>query len=503
MTPRFLLFCLVYFLSQSDLLADDTLVSKANQTVKEFRRNIEQITNWCKKHHLETEARFAQSALLPQFSDKICIPRYPLKQATLAIEKGVPKKLPPHCTQYLTDKMPERPDVKWTDAQLVHSYLVFLREEMSNDLAALAKKACKQGRGTLAAQLAMAALHANPDNEKLRAAFGYVKYKDEWRSPWEVKKLKDGFVDHPQFGWIPSKLVGKYENGQRYYKGNWISVEEDAQFHSKMENAWVIESEFYRLATNHSIEGGVQLRRKLEHFYRAWRMLFFRFYATDEQLANYFSGNITPQIPEYRHLMRIYRNKEEFRRERKEDETVGGRYVGSERCCFFSFGNGDHVPFGMMFHEGTHQLFAEINGQKHRYGDSNNYWIVEGVADFMATFTIEQNYYTVGDRNMGRIWAAKKLWKDEKKLLPLSDLIEFNGTRKWTTEPYEDLGSLYNQTAGRFYYLMFADSGVYRDEMIVYLWMVYNKKDTANTFQQLFKMTPAECDRKYQNFLEE
>jgi hypothetical protein len=482
--------------------AEERLISKSNQAAKEFRQKIEQIADWCHKHNLEDEALFAKSVLLTKYPDRICIPRYPLKQGVLAVEKGVPSNLPPEYVRYLTGKTEERPEIKWTDQQLVRRYIATLREEYSKDLAAYAKAACKQGRGTLATQLAAAALHTDPDNIKLRAAFGFVKYKDEWRTPWEAKKRKDGFIDHPQFGWLPEKYVKQYESGQRYYKGQWISAEKDAELHSVIKNGWVIESEFYLLATNHSLEGGVQLRQKLEHLYRAWRMLFYRYYATDEQLANYFSGNITPQIPKYRHKIVVYRNRDEFLKERNVDETTGGHYAGSEHCCFFSF-QGGNTPYGTMFHEMTHQLFAEIDGNKVGYGYPYNYWIVEGVADFMSTFRMEEHFYTVGNNNMHRIPVAKRIWKDEAKTLPLADLLEFNGSRKWTTKPYENIGSLYAQSASRFQYLMFADGGQYRDAMLVYLWMVYNRKDTRDTFQQLFKMTPNEFENKFRQFLEE
>ena len=486
--------------------AQGTLITNANKAAEEFRQSLESVAVWCDRRGLKEEAAFARSAILPQYPDRMCIPKFPLEQGTLALEKGIPKSLPRDCVAYVTGADDERPEGKtWTDAQMARSYLVSLREKYAKDLSMMAKVACRQARGTLATQLAMAALHANPDHPQLRAAFGFVKYKNQWRTPWEVKMLKDGYVDHPRFGWLPKSHLEKYEAGQRYYKDRWISAEEDARLHANYKNGWVIESEHYLIATTHSIEEGVRLRNQLEHFYRAWKMIFYRYAATDEELASYFSGKVTPKIPAYRHKIVVYRDRAEFMRETRSD--AGGFYYTGDKCCHFYAHGPDqsdrekNATLGTMYHEATHQLFSEIEGQVKWGGSKQNYWIIEGVAVFMESFRQQDGFYTVGNRNAWRVEQARQLWREKKIGLSMSEMLDVNSA-VWKKFMDDEAINLYSQVAGIFQFLMFADGGRYRDPLIVYLQQVYDDKDTPRTFQQLLKLMPEEFDEKYRQSMD-
>ena len=51
---------------------------------------------------------------------------------------------------------------------------------------------CEPARPGLAFDLAMAAIQANPDYEPVRRLLGYQKFRDQWRTLYEAKKLRDG-----------------------------------------------------------------------------------------------------------------------------------------------------------------------------------------------------------------------------------------------------------------------------------------------------------------------
>jgi len=59
----------------------------------------------------------------------------------------------------------------------------------------------------------------------------YQKYFDRWYTAYDVKKLRSGFVWSDKFGWLPKAYFRRYEEGQRFYDGRWISAAEDEKLH--------------------------------------------------------------------------------------------------------------------------------------------------------------------------------------------------------------------------------------------------------------------------------
>ena len=56
---------------------------------------------------------------------------------------------------------------------------------------------------------------------------GFVKQRDAWRTPFEIRQLGAGKVWHDKFGWLPRAHVERYEQGQRYYAGRWMPAAEE------------------------------------------------------------------------------------------------------------------------------------------------------------------------------------------------------------------------------------------------------------------------------------
>ena len=80
----------------------------------------------------------------------------------------------------------------------------------------LAKKCSSQGYATYAVELYMLALRENPQNVTIRKIIGNTPFQNRWATRFEIKMIREGKVDHPDFGWIPQKHVAKYERGYRY-----------------------------------------------------------------------------------------------------------------------------------------------------------------------------------------------------------------------------------------------------------------------------------------------
>ena len=516
-TERRLILFALFFLPTATLHAatSDSLRQTAQQATVDYRNDLEKLADWAVKQGLRAEAAQTRAAVLPSAPDKIYLPSFPLAVGTLDLPQGLPNALPKkYATPFLSNASEESvtdSTIELTPRNVWTIQFRTLRLNYAKRLQLLAKSAVKDQYGSLAIQLALAGLHANPDHEGFRTVFGFTKYKGEWRTPWEVERLKKDFVDHERFGWIPRKAVERYEKGERYYNGEWISAEEDAYRHSVIEHGWKIETEHYDLTTNHSLEEGVRMIRQNEHLYRAWKLLFFRYMATDAQLATLFNGKMVP-APLDRHKIVIYRDRDGFLKAEKsrgvkDPERFGGRYRGNNKggCCYF-YVTGSLTT---MYHEATHQLFHET---KKIAGDqmlstvsknerSLNTWLVEGVAMLMETLQVDASgYYVIGNRNSGRIRSAKRSLQEERFFPSFSELADIDG-REWGT--HDEMGSLYNQSAAMFHFLMFHDHGRLRDPLVVLLRLHYERKDTRASIVQLTEMNYEELDTAFKNFLKE
>ncbi len=70
----------------------------------------------------------------------------------------------------------------------------------------------------------------------------------------------------------------------------WIDAANDAKLHAEITTGWDIETEHYRIRTNHSIEAAVALGVKLENLHRLWRQIFLGYYSSEADVEALFSG---------------------------------------------------------------------------------------------------------------------------------------------------------------------------------------------------------------------
>ena len=448
----------------------DELISGARQAKTDYRRAIERLAD-----QNPDEANRIRSVLPPSESDRIYLPRLPLEFG--AAKKGpVPFEL---CERYADDQ--------------------FRR----------AKLAAEKNRGNLAMQLAITAVEANPDHEEIRKLLGFKLYENRWRTRWEVERLQKGFVDHPVFGWIPEEHVRGYEAGERFVKNRWVSVDEEAELRANINNGWEVDTEHYYLRTNHSLEEGVRLSRRLEHLYRAWKLLFFRYQLSDETLSKMFKDGTTSGVPP-RHRVRLYRNKEDYianlrniEPNTKNLELSGGYYHPGSRTAYFFPVDDTMDEFyaeyvrKTPYHEGTHQLFQETRLARSP-GLTANFWLVEGIAMFMETFRIEENHYVIGDNSDVRLEAARRHKHEHNFYVPFERLVRFDRN---SFQLYPEMQRLYSQTAGVTHFLMLAENGRYRDGVVQLLRLLYVGTDRFDSLVRLTGGSFQQLDEEYDRFL--
>lgn len=455
------------------------LTKAIQETRAKYAKDLAALADWAEQQGLAKEAKQTRGWLSPQEPCKLYLAKLPE-----AI--GPPK--PP------TDGRPEQ--AEWGQR------FWRLRQEQAAALWELARRAVRSGRPSLAVQLLLTAAREDPDHEDIRRVLGYQPYQGAWRTDYEVRKLRAGQVWHERFGWLPKSHVPRYEQGQRFYQGRWISADEDARLHSDIHHGWDIETEHYLIRTNHSLEAGATLGVKLERLYRVWRELFFRYYASEAQMASWFNRQAKTQsagLPQYKVV--YFRNRDEYNAALREaipqiDKTIGLYFAGTRRCYFFA---GDEFEDRTLLHEATHQLFHESRPVSPQAGQAANFWIVEGAAMLMETLKEEDDWLVLGGWEDQRIQAARYRLLEENFYVPLAEFCTY-GMEKLQSDPR--IATLYSQAAGLTHFLVFYDGGRYRDALIEYLRAVYSGRDDPGTLARLTQTSYAELDRQYRAYMQ-
>jgi hypothetical protein len=305
----------------------------------------------------------------------------------------------------------------------------------------------------------------------------------------------------PRFGWLPKAYVKRYEAGQRYLSGKWISAEEDTRRRQEIRLGWEIDTEHYHIRTNHSLEAGVALGEKLERLYRLWQQMFLRFYASESDVQAWFDGRSRPmQGPTRRHEVVYFRNRDDYNRALSPtvpgvEKSIGYYSQPLAKAHFFAGPDSDDAT---IYHGATHQLFLETRPVPPDVGTRANWWIIEGIATYMETLKIEDGFYSLGGFDNDRMLAARYRLLHDKFYVPLADFCNY-GMLKWQSDP--DVPKLYSQAAGLTQFLIHYDHGRYRDALVAYLAAIYSGRDTHAILSQLTGVSYATLDEQYQEFM--
>jgi hypothetical protein len=411
-----------------------------------------------------------------------------------------------------------------------------LRRGEAEELFALAQTALKSKQYALAFELARETVRENPDHEAARRVLGDRKHGDQWVSSEAARRLDVGQVWSDDFGWLPANQLSHYQNGQRYYRENWINAAEDARLHSNIHNGWNVESEHYLVVTNYSLEEGVKLAKRLEMLYDVWRQVFVQYYAKPAQVEQWFTaaGSATrpsepsaaeaaakentagelsvastaPMTPHKLHQVVYFHDKQQYvdalKPAQAQIEMSIGYYSDSARSAYFFASDDAYV--GTLYHEGTHQLFRETPPATVDPGRKNNFWIVEAIACYMESLTEHRvlgnetygSYITLGGENAGRIPAARKRLLDDNFYVPLRELAACGMS---DLQHDSRLPAIYSQISGQAWFLMHADQSRYRGALMNYLIAIYTGHAGVDTLEKLTGEKFEQLDHQYREFL--
>ena len=330
-----------------------------------------------------------------------------------------------------------------------------LRRDQATALYEMARRAVQTGQAGLAFDLAMAAIQADPDYEPVRRLFGYQKFRDQWRTLYEVKKLRAGFVWSDKFGWLPKAHLRRYEEGQRYCDGRWISAAEDARRHRDIQLRLGRRNRALHDPHRPQHRGrrgaGREARTALSPLAADVHPLLClggRRGGAVRRPAQAAAGPAAAQ----RGLLPRPRRLQPFaaRPTMPNIEITVGVYRDQPRRAYFFAGKDSDDR--TLYHEATHQLFHESRPVAPNVGRKANFWIVEGIAMYMESLRQEDGYYVLGGFDDQRMHAAQYRLLHDNFYVPLDEFTGY-GMEQLQNDPR--IATLYSQAAGLTNFLIY------------------------------------------------
>lgn len=459
-------------------------------------------------------------------------------EATAALRDQLshPELLPEPSSQ-VQSELPE----SVTDEQSWEVQLRAARKQSAGELYTLARSALRAGFPSLAFSLTGDVVRLDPDHRFARGVLGYQLFMDperrgeagysgEWISLFE-KQMRSGRspqVRHPQFGWIPSANVNRYEQGLRPWKGDWISAEREAEFRRDFRNAWEVPSEHFLVKTNVSLEAGLELSEKLETFHGWLQQNFAAFFDTPKSLQERFEKALRTSSARRGKPLEVhyYASREEYQKRVQGKVPPGletnGLYWQPDRTCYFYL-KPQGPDFTTLFHEATHQILDVHTTEARRVAsrmlalqrrqqpqewvlcERANFWLIEGIACYFESFMVDEGgNISVGDPGCVRFDTARQRMLDPAYYFYLP-AREFFALGRDGFQRHPQISPLYTQSSGFVHFLMHYEDGLYRDDLIELLAEIYRPDaehpEADPNFSQIAEVGWTELDRQYREHM--
>ena len=383
-----------------------------------------------------------------------------------------------------------------------------LRREHGTFLVRLAQEAAAAGNAGLAIPLLYESLYCDGNLAKARQILGQKKLAGKWVSLETAARMNRGEIWSQEYGWLSENALDRYKQGERLYRGKWISEKEDIRRHRQMRNGWKVETDHYEVTTNLSLQAGVKLAQELEAFYNVWSQLFADYYFSSQLLEKQVLQTNDPPVNRKKYKVHYFRNRAEYdlalaRIQPGISGKTLGVYIEKIKTAYFfapAEDNKEEESLSQItiWHEATHQLFAERIATRKVSGLKNNFWIVEGIACFMETLHQEEQGWRLGGPMAGRLAAARIRLERDHFYVPFAEMVTLGAKAMLSNPQYR---TLYTQAAGQAAFLMTARHGRFRQTAIEYLRRVYRGQAKLGTLALLTGIPLTTLDRDYREFL--
>ncbi len=390
-----------------------------------------------------------------------------------------------------------------------------LRQEYAQELYMLSRRALRARHPSLAFHLIREVAWHNPDHPHARQLLGYVRRGNHWVTPYADLMLQRGNVWDERYGWLPASHVERYASGQRYFKNQWMSAEEEAALRHDFRNAWEVTSDHFVITTNQSLERGVELSVALEALHGFVLREFAAFFNSPQQMQALFEGGRQDAgLRARRHDVHYYQSRQEFifRLEARQPgvEVSNGLYLPNDRTAY-SFHNPEDTDTTQetLFHEVTHQLLGESQRKVPTdLGHQANFWLIEGIACYMESFTFGgMGQANAGDPQHPRIVAARHRLLDRNFYIPLAKFTAMGMREFQTPQQMDTLRGYYSQASGLTHFFLHYEDGLYRDALIEHLAQIYSPiarvRSQPQSLAELTGVPFDVLDRQYVSYITE
>jgi hypothetical protein len=446
---------------------------------------------------LEELARVCDEKKFPDAAAQIRLLARPVDSSELRLS-AIPRMAQPR----LPPDLP--PDERYWQAQLR-----FHQQAYAKELYALSRQALGAGHVSFAVDLIREIVRYDSDHAQARKILGFVPSGDEWVSAFEAEMAKQKKVWTDQYGWLPKEHVDRYAKGERYYNRRWMTADKEAQLRRDFDtSAWEIRTEHYLVKTNHSLERGVDLAKKLEDFHGLFFQMMAGFFNSADEVQKLFQGSSARRTAadSSRHVVHFYRARDEYIDVLKKltDQQIGitkGIYFPKSRIAYFFF-DPENDDDSTLYHEATHQLLTGSRPMTGEIGIKSNFWIIEGIACYMESFQREGERFSVGDPANQRLQAARIHFLEENYYVPLR---EFTRMGMQAFQSAKEIRKNYSQGAALTHFFMHYDDGRYREALIEHLSQIYSPtkavREGPDTLDELTGVEDEELDRQYAEYI--
>lgn len=387
----------------------------------------------------------------------------------------------------------------------------YLREQQAQALYDLSRQVMQADLASLSYEIVREAARLNSDHIAARRLLGFVRDGDEWLTPFEHLKRQHHEIWDDRFGWIPKADLAKYEKGERLYKRRWITAAQDRELHRNFKNAWEIRTEHFLVKTNYSLEGGVEIARKLEDYYHFFIQAFPGLFNSRAQMKKLFSSGssaVPPRPNRDPFVVYYFATKEEYVTRLKPRipliAITNGLYHNGDRVSYFFHRDvGDLDP--TLYHEATHQILFESRNSRREIAKARDFWAVEGFACYMESYRVADGKVSLGDPWFIRFDNARARLIADRYYRRLEQFVSW-GQDEYQRQPQEELPQNYSQGAGLTHFFLHAEDGKYRDAFIEYLAGIYaSRRSNDSDVPPLDKLTGlsyAQLDEAYIRYID-
>jgi hypothetical protein len=351
-----------------------------------------------------------------------------------------------------------------------YAKFVELRAAQAAELWRLAEEAAAKQQLARAFRLLHEVLREDPQHQEALRLLALRPGDGVTANAPSEPKVRRASRRHPQFGWAPGR-------------------------------AWLVETDHYRIETNHSARAGIELSQHLERLHAVWRQLFVRFWLDDAEWDRAWQDGFGAGSQPAKHRVVLFRSRREYvnvlqRAEPRIDITLG-IYRDAEQTAYFYTGQ-DGLS-ATWRHEASHQLFHEIARASSEVGREANFWIVEGIAMYMESLRDYGDYCTLGGIDADRLQFSRYRVYNEGFYVPLDQLVAMSRDE---LQRHERIRRLYSQSAGLTHFLMHYDGASYQPSLIQYLREVYAGRDRPDALAQFAGVPYSQLDAEYREFLQ-